>query len=438
MTPPLLGLAGFALTLLLILLRVPVAVAMGLTGVAGFALLNGWFGAAFILGSAPFESVFPYGLSVVPLFVAMGVFAARAGLSQALYGAVNAFVGHWRGGLAMATVGACAFFGAICGSSLATAATMGQVALPEMRRHGYDDRLASAAIAAGGTLGVLIPPSILLVLYGLLTETSIGALFVGALIPGLVSTALYMAAVWVQTRRHPELGPAGPRFTWAQRGRALLRVWEVALLFALVIGGIYFGLFSPTEAAAVGAGGAVLFALLGRGGEGRGGRRELLGAALETARTTGMIFLILIGAGLFNYFIETSNLPQLLVGWVEGSGLPVFAVLLLVLLFYLVLGCFMDALSMILLTIPFIFPLVQALGVDPVWFGILVVTVAEIGLITPPVGMNLFVIQGVVAGLRQETIVRGILPFLLADLVRLALLLAIPSLVLFLPGRMGP
>ncbi|MEX2630488.1 MAG: TRAP transporter large permease [Tistlia sp.] len=434
MTPPLIGLAGFGLTLVLILLRVPVAVAMGLTGVAGFALLNGWFGAEFILGSAPFESVFPYGLSVLPLFIAMGVFAARAGLSQALYGAVNACVGHWRGGLAMATVGACALFGAICGSSLATAATMGQVALPEMRRHGYDDRLASAAIAAGGTLGVLIPPSILLVLYGLLTETSIGALFIGALIPGLVSTLLYMAAVLVQVRRHPELGPAGPRFTWPQRGRALLRVWQVGLLFALVIGGIYFGLFSPTEAAAVGAAGAFLFALLGRGS----GGRELLEAAFETARTTGMIFLILVGAGLFNYFIETSNLPQLLVGWTESAGLPVFAVLLLVLLFYLVLGCFMDALSMILLTIPFVFPLVQSLGIDPVWFGILVVTVAEIGLITPPVGMNLFVIQGVVPGLRQETIVRGILPFLLADLVRLSLLLLIPGLVLFLPGQMAP
>jgi tripartite ATP-independent transporter DctM subunit len=442
MTPPLLGLAGFGLTLMLILLRVPVAVAMGLTGVAGFALLNGWFGAEFILGSAPFESVFPYGLSVLPLFVAMGVFAARAGLSQALYGAVNAFVGHWRGGLAMATVGACALFGAICGSSLATAATMGQVALPEMRRHGYDDRLASAVIAAGGTLGVLIPPSILLVLYGLLTETSIGALFVGALIPGLVSTLLYMAAVLVQVRRRPELGPAGPRVSWPERGRALLRVWEVALLFVLVIGGIYVGLFSPTEAAAVGAAGAFLFALLGRGTGGGAGRRDkgrdLLGAALETARTTGMIFLILVGAGLFNYFIETSNLPQLLVGWAEAAALPAFAVLLLVMLFYLVLGCFMDALSMILLTIPFVFPLVQAMGIDPVWFGILVVTVAEIGLITPPVGMNLFVIQGVVPGLRQETIVRGILPFLLADLVRLALLLLVPSLVLFLPGRMGP
>ncbi|SMF13360.1 TRAP transporter, DctM subunit [Tistlia consotensis] len=437
MSPPLLGLAGFGVTLLLILLRVPVAVAMGLTGVAGFALLNGWPGAAFTLGSAPFESVFPYSLSVVPLFVAMGVFAARAGLSQSLYGAVNAFVGHRRGGLAMATIGACALFGAICGSSLATAATMGQVALPEMRRHGYDDRLASAAIAAGGTLGVLIPPSILLVLYGLLTETSIGALFVGALIPGLVSTLLYMAAVVVQTRRHPELGPAGERQSWRRRGRAVARIWEVALLFALVIGGIYFGLFSPTEAAAVGAAGAFLFALLGRG-EGRRNRaRDLLGAAFETARTTGMIFLILVGAGLFNYFVETSNLPQLLVGWAQAAGLPAFAVLLLVMLFYLVLGCFMDALSMILLTIPFIFPLIQALGFDAVWFGILVVTVAEIGLITPPVGMNLFVIQGVVPGLRQETIVRGILPFLVADLVRLVLLLLIPALVLFLPGQMG-
>jgi tripartite ATP-independent transporter DctM subunit len=429
----LIGLFGFVAALALILLRVPVGIAMGVVGVAGFAWLSGWFGAGFVLGAAPFEAVFPYSLSVVPLFVMMGAFAARAGLSQSLYAAVNAFIGHARGGLAVATIGACAAFGAICGSSLATVATMGRVAMPEMRRHGYDDRLAAAAVAAGGTLGVLIPPSIILVIYGLLTETSIGALFMAALIPGLLGTLLYALAVLAQVRLNPALGPAGPRLDGSARLRALSRVWGVALLFVLVIGGIYWGWFSPTEAAAVGAFGALIFAWAG----GRLSRPVLIDCALETARTTGMIFLILIGAALFNYFIEISGLPRLLVDWVEAAGLAPFAVLLLIMLFYVLLGCFMDSLSMVLLTVPFVFPVVAALGFDPVWFGILLVTVAEIGLITPPVGMNLFVIQGVAPGLAQRTVIRGILPFFLADMVRLALLVLFPVLTLWLPARMG-
>jgi tripartite ATP-independent transporter DctM subunit len=301
-----------------------------------------------------------------------------------------------------------------------------------MRRFGYADSLAAAAIAAGGTLGVLIPPSILLVIYGLLTETSIGELFVGALIPGLLGTALYMGAVLVQTRLKPELAPATARPAAGHRLAALKRVWAVALLFVVVIGGIYWGWFSPTEAAAIGAFGALVLTAV----TGQLTWRVLIEVAEETARTTGMIFLILVGAALFNYFIETSGLPRLLIGWMEGSGLGPFGVLLIVMLFYLLLGCFMDSLSMILLTVPFIFPVVAELGLDPVWFGILLVTVAEIGLITPPIGMNLFVIQGVAPGLRQSTIIRGILPFLAADAVRLALLIAIPALSLWLPGRL--
>ena len=432
MSPPLIGLLGFATTLFLILFRVPVAIAMGVVGAIGFGVLNGFFGVGFVMGSAPFEAVFPYSLSVVPLFVMMGVFAAHTGLSQSLYRAVHAFVGHLRGGLAIATIGACAGFGAICGSSLATAATMCRVALPEMRRHGYDDRLASASIAAGGTLGVLIPPSILLVIYGLLTETSIGRLFLAGIVPGLLATGLYMAAVAVQTARRPELGPAGARSSGAARLRAVRDVWGTALLFLLVIGGIYRGWFSPTEAAAVGALGAFLIALL----LGRMSKGVLLAVAHETMQTTGMIFLILLGASVFNYFIETAGVPQLLIGWVEQADLPRHAVLLIVLAFYLVLGCFLDSLSMILLTVPFVFPLIAALQFDPVWFGILLVTVAELGLITPPVGMNLFVIQGTAGDLRLETIVRGIGPFLLADLIRLLVLIALPQLVLWLPARM--
>ena len=430
MSDPLLGGLGFLVVLVLIALGFPVGIAMAVVGAGGYAILNGWFGAAFVLGSAPFEAVFPYSLSVVPLFILMGIFAARAGLSRALYDAVYAFVGHRRGGLAMATVGACAGFGAICGSSLATVATMGKVAMPEMRRRGYDEGLASASVAAGGTLGVLIPPSIILVIYALMTGQSIGALFVAALIPGLLGTLLYMASIAVQVRLRPGLGPAGERLGWRARFAVLREVRGVALLFALVIGGIYLGWFSPTEAAAIGAFGAFLFALL------RGGldRRVLSRCLLETAGTTGMIFLILIGAGLFNYFIETSGLPHALTAWLDGAALGRFGILLLIMLFYLGLGCLMDSLSMILLTTPFIFPVIVDLGFDPVWFGVLLVTVVELGLITPPVGLNLFVIQGVDRQLRLPVIVRGILPFIAADIVRLAILILFPPLALWLPS----
>lgn len=432
MTPPLIGLAGFVAVLALIAVRVPVAVSMGVVGALGFAVLNGWSGTAFVMGSAPFQAIFPYSLSVVPLFILMGVLASHAGLSRRLYEGVYAVVGHRRGGLAMATVGACAAFGAICGSSLATAATMCRIALPEMRRHGYDDRLAAAAIAAGGTLGVLIPPSIILVIYGILTQVSIGKLFAAALLPGVLGTVLYLGAVDVQTRLNPRLGPAGERHPWPVRLRAMRRTFPVALLFFLVIGGIYLGWFSPTEAAAVGAFGTMILAAAGR----RLTRRMIADTLGETATMTGMIFLILIGAAVFNYFLESTGLPQFLLAAVKGLGWNRYAVMLLLILFYLALGCFMDSLSMILLTVPFIYPLVQGLGFDGVWFGILVVTVVEMGLITPPVGMNLFVIHGVAGDLAIATIVRGILPFLLADILRLAILVAFPMLALWLPSLM--
>lgn len=433
MGDPLLGGLGFAAVLALIALGVPVAVAMAAVGALGFWWINGWLGLGFVLGAAPYEAIFPYSLSVVPLFVMMGVFAARAGLSKSLFDAVNGFVGHLRGGLAIATVGACALFGAICGSSLATVATMGRVALPEMRRHGYADSLSAASVAAGGTLGVLIPPSILLVIFGLLTETSIGALFIGALVPGVVATVLYALGVVAQTRLRPDLAPAGERHGWAERLGLLRRVGGIAALFVLVIGGIYAGFFSPTEAAAVGAAGAFIIALLA-------GRMTLavIGEVVaETAAMTGMIFLILIGASLFNYFLETTNLPVAMVGLIESADLGPFAVLVLILVGYVILGCFLDSLSMILLTVPFLAPVAVALGYDLVWFGVLVVTVAEIGLITPPVGMNLFVVQGIDKALDQRVVVRGILPFILADLLRLALLVAFPALVLWLPGQMN-
>lgn len=432
MAPEWLGIGGFAAMLGLIALRVPVAVAMGVVGVAGGAWLNGWASVGFILGSSPFESVFPYGLSVVPLFVLMGVFAAHAGLSQALYRAVHAFIGHYRGGLANATIGACAGFGAICGSSLATAATMCRVALPEMRRHGYDDRLAAGAIAAGGTLGILIPPSVVMVVYALLTEQSIGKLFAAGLIPGLVATLFYMSAVLVMTRIDPALGPAGAPTAIAARLRALREVWPVILLFALVMGGIYLGWFSPTEAAAVGAFGTFAYALLTR----RLGHQVFAACLVETANTTAMIFLILIGTGLFNYFIETTGAPRFLVQQVQALGWDRYAVLVLVMVFYLVLGCFMDSLSMVFITVPFVFPMVTALGFDPIWFGVLLVCVVEIGLITPPIGMNLFILIAAAENLKLATAIRGIGPFIVADVLRLAVLVLFPGLSLWLPSLM--
>ncbi|MAM73802.1 TRAP transporter large permease [uncultured Tistrella sp.] len=429
------GVLGFAAVLVLGILRVPVAVAMAVVGLAGGAALGGLDGILYLSGTLPYDAVSPYGLSVVPLFVMMGVFAGRAGLSRALYDVADLLVGRFRGGLAMATIGASAGFGAICGSSLATCATIGKVALPEMRRHGYPDDLAAGAVAAGGTLGVLIPPSVIIVLYALITEQSIGALFAAALVPGLIATLYYMIAARISARRLPRRRERGGETGERRRGGGLrlLAIADIVVLFGLVIGGIYAGLFSPTEAAAIGAGGAALLAWV-RGGL-KGG--ELRGAMVETALTSGMIFLILIGAALFNYFVETSGLPQALVGAIAAAGLGQLEVILLLVAFYLVLGCFMDSMSMVLLTVPAVFPLIQANGIDPIWFGILLVTVVELGLITPPIGMNLFVLKGIDARLDLGVVIRGVLPFIGADVVRVVTLIALPQVVLFLPHLLG-
>lgn len=433
MNPQLYGPIGFAAVLVLIALRVPIALAMAIVGVIGSIALGGWAQASYILSNLPYEAVSADGIVIVPLFIFMGVFAASSGLSGNLYNGVQALIGHRRGGIAMATVGASAAFGAICGSSLATAATIGRVAMPEMRARNYADSLSSASVAAGGTLGVLIPPSIILILYALMTENSIGALFSAALLPGLVATALYMSAISVQVLRRPDLAPAGRRMTTAERLGALARVWDAALLIVLVIGGIYGKVFSPTEAAAVGAGGALVISAA----RGKLSLKVLKEGIAETAGMSGMIFLILIGASIFNYFIELSGLTSMLTGAITSAGLPPLGVLLLVVVFYLILGCFMDSLSMVLLTVVPMYQLITGVGYDPIWFGILLVCVAEIGLITPPIGMNLFVIQGVTPNLQLGTIVRGILPFIAADVVRILILIAFPGLTLFLPHLLG-
>ena len=430
MSPPLVGVIGLVALLLLIGLRVPVAIAMGLVGIVGGTYLNGWFSLGFILGSRPFVTTSAYALSVIPLFVMMGAFAARAGLSASLYQALHSLIGHWRGGLASATIGACALFGSVCGSSLATAATMARVAVPEMTEIGYDRRLSSGALAAGGTLGILIPPSIIMVIYAIMTEQSIGRMFLAGLIPGFLAAGLYMAAIYVTVRLKPHWAPRTKRPDRLQISTAVRQMSPILALFAVVMGGIYGGIFSPTEAAAVGAFGAVVLAWA-RGRLGRVMAREAL---IETAATTGMLFMILIGTSVLQFFIETSTLPRVIVDWINALGMPPIGVVIMILVIYVILGCFLDSLSMMLITLPLVFPMITALGYDPIWFGILVVSVVEIGLITPPLGMNLYVITAAVDKLRFETVAAGVVPFLVADFVRLVLLVAVPALSLFLPA----
>ncbi|TYO88579.1 TRAP transporter large permease [Oceanicella actignis] len=436
------ALIGFAAVLGLVLLRVPIAFAMGLVGMIGYAMETSMRGAVSMAGRLLIDTAQDYGLSVVPLFVLMGLFVNKGGLSRELYAVSHAFLGHRRGGLAMATIVACGGFSAICGSSLATAATMSKVAMPQMRRYGYADSLSTAAIAAGGTLGILIPPSVILVIYGLLTETSIGKLFIAGIVPGLMGVLFYLAAVAWTVRRNPAAGPAGERTDWRGRLAALRDVWAVLLLFFLVIGGLYGALdvwplhltFSPTEAAGMGATGAFLIALA------RGGLdlRGIFQTLRETADTTATLFAVLIGAWIFSNFVNIAGLPEALRAVVQENAVAPWMVIALILAVYLALGCVFESLSMLLLTVPIFFPLVTGLGYDPVWFGIIVVVVTEISLITPPVGLNVFILKGVVGDVGTATIFRGVTPFWVADILRLALLALVPAITLFLPESMGP
>jgi C4-dicarboxylate transporter DctM subunit len=363
----------------------------------------------------------------------MGNLVNHSGLSRNLYDASNAFIGHRRGGLAMATILASGGFAAVCGSSIATAATISTVALPSMRRYGYSPALSTGSIAAGGTLGILIPPSVIMIIYGSMTETSIGHLFIAGIVPGVLAVLLYMAAVRATTMLDPAAGPAGPRLAWVDRFRALRDVWMVLLLFLIVIGGIYLGVFTPTEAAGIGAAGAFIAALLRRTLTFAGFVRILF----DSARTSAALMAVLVGALIFSNYINITGAPEAVVEWLKSFNFPPLGVMVLILIFYLFLGCVFDALAMILLTVPIFFPLVMALGYDPVWFGIIVVVVVELGLITPPIGMNLFVIQSVARDIPMTTIYRGILPFIVVDIIRLAILVLFPWIILFLPQQMG-
>lgn len=427
-----LAVSMFGALLGLMALAMPVGVAMLLTGGIGYAFIAGPHALLDHVATAPWYTAASYSLSVIPLFLLMGQFATTGDLSRRLFAAAHAWLGHRPGGVALAAVGACGGFGAICGSSVATAATMGQVALPELRRYRYDGGLACGALAAGGTLGVLIPPSVVLVIYALLTEQSIGDLFVAAIIPGLLALSGYMAAIAVAVRLRPDAGPAAAALPYRQRLSALVGASPVLAVFALVVGGIYGGVFTPTEGAAIGTAATGLAAFLFGDMRLRGFVECLLG----TARLTAMIALVLLGADLFNAFLALSRLPMEAAALVGESGLPPHAVLALILLFYLVMGCVMDSLSMILLTVPVFWPMVAGLdfGLTPpelaAWFGVLVLVVVEVGLITPPIGMNIFVIQSLAPHTPLAQVYRGVLPFLAADAVRIALLVALPPLTL--------
>ncbi|HEX5816998.1 MAG TPA: TRAP transporter large permease [Methylomirabilota bacterium] len=428
------GLLGLALMLTLCALRIPISFAMAIAGLVGYAYMRDWnWTVAFAMTQTKlYETGRNYTLSVVPLFILMGNFVTRAGMSQELFRAAYAFIGHLRGGLAMATIWASAAFGGICGSSIATAATFAKVAYPSMKRFHYSDRLAAGVIAGGGTLGIMIPPSTIMVIYGVFTETNIGKLFAAGILPGLLGAILLCGAVRYMTWRDPASGPPGERSGWRERLAALKDVWAVAALFVFVMGGIYAGMFTATEGAAMGASGAMLFALARRALT----WRTLYAALLESARTTAMLFMILIGALMFSEFVNITTMPADLKDWVTRFEVSPMLVMAAICAIYVVLGTAMEELSMILLTIPVFFPVVVHLGFDPIWFGVVIVCVVEIGLISPPVGMNMFVLRTLLPHVSTATVFSGVMPFMVADVIRLAILVAVPWLTLWLPSLM--
>jgi tripartite ATP-independent transporter DctM subunit len=433
MNPLLIGLIGLVLLLTLLLLRMPIGLSMALTGFLGFSILSTFKAGFSMLGLVTYQTAANYTLTVIPLFILMGQFACHSRMGADLYQGIYRWIGFLPGGLAMATVAACAGFAAVSGSSLATAATLATVALPEMKRFGYDDRLATGSVAAGGTLGILIPPSTVMVIYGILTEQPIGTLFVAGILPGLLLSGLFLITIYILTVRNPELGPPGPRFSLRERIGALQSMGSLLGLFILVVGGLYAGWFTPTEAAGIGAFGALLVTLIKR----RLNRGNLLASLTETTLTTAMIFLILIGANIFGYFLAVSQIPEWVIRRATSLGMNRYLVLGVVCLVYMVLGCLMEGLAIMVITLPVIYPMMMNLGFDPIWFGVVITLFMEMSLITPPVGMNVFLISGVARDVPMAVIFRGILPFFLAMVVCLVLLILAPQIALFLPGTMS-
>src|SRR6266496_4009704 len=421
---------GFVSLFVLMLLRVPVGMAMGLVGVTGFGYLTSGAPALKIVGHTTARTVTDYNFAIIPLFLRMGAFATTSGMSRELFRAANAFLGHLRGGLGIATIAACGGFAAICGSSVATAATFSKVAYPEMRAFGYPQSFATGVIAAGGTLGIMIPPSTVLAVYGLITEQDVGKLFIAGVLPGVLAVAMYMITITMIGMVRPAFLPAGPRSSWKERLAGLRGIWATLLLFAFVIGGLYGGLFTATEAA--GAGGAFIIGAA----RGRLSWEDIYRSLLETTRVTAAVFTVLIGAILFGYFLTVTQTPQKVTEFLTGLGLGRYGVLSLIMIMYLVLGCLMDALAMIIITVPIIFPVIKELGFDPIWFGVIIVMTVELGLIHPPVGMNIFVIKSVVEDVKISTIFYGVLPFIVTDILRLIILIAFPIIALYLPSKM--
>jgi C4-dicarboxylate transporter, DctM subunit len=423
---------GFIALFGLMLLRVPIGMAMGLVGVTGFGYIVGGVPALKMVGQTCMRTVTDYTFGVIPMFLLMGAFVSNSGMSRELFRAANGFLGHFRGGLGIATIAACGGFAAISGSSVATAATFSTVAYPEMRRYGYPQSFATGVIAAGGTLGAMLPPSTVLAVYGIITEQDIGKLFIAGVLPGLLAASMYICTVVLIGMVNPKFLPRAPRHSWTERVSSVRDVWATMLLFVFVIGGLYGGLFTPTEAGGMGAGGAFLIGVL----RGRLDRTEIRRSLLQATRTAAAVFTVLIGALLFGYFLTVTQTPQKVTEFLTGLGIGRYGVLALIMLMYLVLGCLMDSLAMVILTVPIIFPVMMHLGFDPIWFGIIIVMTVELGLIHPPVGMIVFVIKSVVQEVSFSTIFKGVLPFIVTDLIRLVILIAFPIIALWLPSRM--
>jgi len=426
------GYIGIGLLIVLLFSGLHIGVVMGFLGFGGLIYLLGWTGAIGILKTTPYSTFASYDFSIIPLFVLMGEFCFHGEISGDLYSTAHKFLGGLKGGLAMATIGACAAFAAVSGSSMATAATMSTVALPEMRKYRYDMSLATGTLAAGGTIGILIPPSVILAVYGMLTQQSIGKLFLAGFIPGILQAVMFIIVIGFLCWRNPALGPAGPHSSFLEKIKSLKNIWIVVCLFLLVIGGIYFGWFSPTAGAGIGAFGAFLFAL----GRRKLGWKQFKASLISAVQTSGMIFFIMIGAMILGYFFAVTRLPNEFAALVTSFHISRYLVWACIVVLYLVLGCLMDSLAMVLLTVPILYPLMcgpSGLGFDPIWFGIMIVIVVEMGMITPPVGMNVFVIKGMAPDIPTYSIFKGILPFLYTDIFEVVILTALPVIVLWLP-----
>jgi len=420
---------GFVAMFVLMGLRVPLGVAMGLVGVFGFAMIRGIQPALNLLTTSPIRVITDFNLSLVPFFVLMGVFATNSGMSRELFRTGNAWLGQFRGGMALATISACAGFAAICGSSIATAATMTKIALPEMRKVDYDDATSTGVIAAGGTLGILIPPSVIMVVYAFLTESDVGQLFIAGIIPGIMATVMYMATVLIA---HGKRLPPGRKFDLREAFASLKDVWAILLLFVAIIGSIYMGLATPTEAAAVGAFLTLAIGVLRR----RLSRKQIMDSLVESLRTSVVLFSVLIGAMLFGYFLAITQTPQKLTAFMVALDLGAYGTLALILLAFFIAGALMDEMAMIILMVPIVFPVVTHLGFDPIWFGIIIVTACQLGMICPPVGINVFVINSIAKDVKLTTIYGGVMPFILTDIIRMILLIIFPAIALWLPMTM--